>query len=360
MELIIGTGTVVEASRDTMPATGTPGWATDGNPASSIPATDFPAAHYNMLCAEIIQVILDAGGTLDRTNWGQLSAAIKSQIAAASAVSASNLAAESAARASQFATLSADISNCVTGNTTNNVAINNIQMVDFLGEDTNGSYMQVTTPAGPVSIPTVTYTAGRLAVETARAESAESTIQSNLTGAIASQADTNASLQTSKQDVLGYIPVQQNGGAGMGTNKIILGWPSSGAERPLLQVDDTLIGSLSLLGDVATYALSAHATSTDNISASLSFTPPKSGTVALNLNFGCDNAAAQVNPVTYQGTGYTGGSGVENTSTSNIWVASRLLNVTGGTPVAFGVQITITEAANNLQIGGTLTYVANA
>lgn len=77
MELILGTGTVVEASRDTMPATGTPGWATDGDPASSIPATDFPASHYNMTVAEIVQVILDAGLTLDRTDWGQLSAAVK-------------------------------------------------------------------------------------------------------------------------------------------------------------------------------------------------------------------------------------------------------------------------------------------
>ncbi|WP_308721011.1 hypothetical protein [Komagataeibacter xylinus] len=77
MDLIIGTGTVTEASRDTMPATGTPGWATDGNPAATIPATDFPAAHYNMLMAEVIQPILDAGLTLDPANWGQLSAAIK-------------------------------------------------------------------------------------------------------------------------------------------------------------------------------------------------------------------------------------------------------------------------------------------
>ncbi|WP_242621897.1 hypothetical protein [Komagataeibacter xylinus] len=77
MDLIIGTGTVAEASRDTMPATGTPGWATDGNPAATIPATDFPAAHYNMLMAEVIQPILDAGLTLDPANWGQLSAAIK-------------------------------------------------------------------------------------------------------------------------------------------------------------------------------------------------------------------------------------------------------------------------------------------
>lgn len=109
MELIIGTGTVVQASRDTMPATGTPGWATDGDPAASIPATDFPASHYNMTVAEMVQVILDAGLTLDRTNWGQLSAAIRSQIAAASASAATNLAAEAAARSNGDAALQAEV-----------------------------------------------------------------------------------------------------------------------------------------------------------------------------------------------------------------------------------------------------------
>ena len=107
MELIIGTGTVVAASRDTMPATGTPGWATDGDPAASIPATDFPASHYNMLVAEVVQVILGAGLTLDRTNWGQLLTAINALIAVAGNSSAANLAAEAAARANADAELQA-------------------------------------------------------------------------------------------------------------------------------------------------------------------------------------------------------------------------------------------------------------
>lgn len=115
MELIIGTGTVVQASRDTMPATGTPGWATDGDPAASIPATDFPASHYNMTVAEMVQVILDAGLTLDRTNWGQLSAAIRSQIAAASASAATNLAAEAAARSNGDAALQAEVASRIDG-----------------------------------------------------------------------------------------------------------------------------------------------------------------------------------------------------------------------------------------------------
>ncbi len=81
MELIVATGTVPQSARDLMPSGGTPGWATDGNPALNILPTGDLACHYNMMMAEIVQVILDAGGTLDRTNWGQLSAAIKSLIA---------------------------------------------------------------------------------------------------------------------------------------------------------------------------------------------------------------------------------------------------------------------------------------
>lgn len=77
MQLIIADGTVTAANRDVMPSTGTPGWATDGNPAAGIPATDNLACHYNMMMAEIVQVIQDAGITLDGSDWTQLSKAIR-------------------------------------------------------------------------------------------------------------------------------------------------------------------------------------------------------------------------------------------------------------------------------------------
>ncbi|AFW00299.1 hypothetical protein Gbth_008_078 [Gluconobacter thailandicus F149-1 = NBRC 100600] len=77
MQLIIADGTVAKANRDIMPATGTPGWATDGNPAAGVPATDNNACHYNMMMAEIVQVITDAGIALDASDWTQLSQAIR-------------------------------------------------------------------------------------------------------------------------------------------------------------------------------------------------------------------------------------------------------------------------------------------
>ncbi|GCE83077.1 hypothetical protein [Komagataeibacter diospyri] len=77
MQLAIASNTVSEASRDIMPTSGTPGWLTDGNPATGVPASGDAACNMNMIMAEIIQPILDAGLTLDATDWGQLSAAIK-------------------------------------------------------------------------------------------------------------------------------------------------------------------------------------------------------------------------------------------------------------------------------------------
>lgn len=77
MDLLIADGTVAEDNRDMPPTTGTGGWATDGNPAASIPATDWPAWAWNMLCAEIRQVLIDNGIAPNVHDWQQLSAAIK-------------------------------------------------------------------------------------------------------------------------------------------------------------------------------------------------------------------------------------------------------------------------------------------
>lgn len=80
MDLLIADNSVPAASRDVIPTTGTPQWATDGNPTSSpvIPATSFPAAHYNMLMAELYNVVLAAGIEPDGKDWNQVYKAIKS------------------------------------------------------------------------------------------------------------------------------------------------------------------------------------------------------------------------------------------------------------------------------------------
>lgn len=77
MDLLIASNTVDEASRDEAPAAGTPGWATDGNPAKGIPATIFPAYHYNMVMGELRNLVTESGLTPDGSDWTQIAQAIK-------------------------------------------------------------------------------------------------------------------------------------------------------------------------------------------------------------------------------------------------------------------------------------------
>ena len=76
-------------------------------------------------------------------------------------------------------------------------------------------------------------------------------IDGNNLGALATQAYANqqdAALQAqinTKQTVLGFTPVQQGGGSGMGASKVYIGW--SGAQL-LAQVDGTPLGALAIAG----------------------------------------------------------------------------------------------------------------
>ncbi|HVJ53441.1 MAG TPA: hypothetical protein VM689_13320 [Aliidongia sp.] len=76
MDRLIATGTVSQAAADTAPATGTPAFATDGNPQTGVEATDWPAYQYNAFQEENISAIVDAGLVPDRTVNNQLSQAI--------------------------------------------------------------------------------------------------------------------------------------------------------------------------------------------------------------------------------------------------------------------------------------------
>lgn len=84
MDLLIAPNTVTQERADTAPATGTPGWATDGNPATNTPATQWPAYAFNAIQAELMGVI-QAPGDIDpdRHDNGQVAAAIKRLIAVA-------------------------------------------------------------------------------------------------------------------------------------------------------------------------------------------------------------------------------------------------------------------------------------
>jgi hypothetical protein len=75
MDRLVAPNSVPFSGADTAPTTGTAQYATDGNPGTT-PATVFPAYAYNMLQDEMMAVITGAGLTPDRTNWGQLNAAL--------------------------------------------------------------------------------------------------------------------------------------------------------------------------------------------------------------------------------------------------------------------------------------------
>ncbi|WP_454825406.1 hypothetical protein [Paraburkholderia xenovorans] len=86
MDRLIAPNSVIAAQADTAPATGTPQFATDGNPATNIPATQWPAYQYNAIQEELIAAIKGAGLTPDRNNNAQLLAAIEALIQASAPV----------------------------------------------------------------------------------------------------------------------------------------------------------------------------------------------------------------------------------------------------------------------------------
>ena len=80
MDRLIATNSVPFASADTAPASGTPQYATNGNPATGVAATDFPAYAWNMIQDEIYNVIISAGLTPNRNAWNQLLTAIETML----------------------------------------------------------------------------------------------------------------------------------------------------------------------------------------------------------------------------------------------------------------------------------------
>ncbi|GAB2877668.1 hypothetical protein GCM10027093_11210 [Paraburkholderia jirisanensis] len=77
MDRLIASGTVAAEQADTAPAGGTPGFATDGNPASQQLATQWPAYQYNAFQEEMIGAIIGGSLTPDRTKNTQLRDAIR-------------------------------------------------------------------------------------------------------------------------------------------------------------------------------------------------------------------------------------------------------------------------------------------
>ncbi len=80
MDLLIAPYTVTKEQADAAPATGTPGWATDGNPSTNKPATQWPAYAFNAMQEELVALIQGGGQTLNRNDNTLLFKAVKALI----------------------------------------------------------------------------------------------------------------------------------------------------------------------------------------------------------------------------------------------------------------------------------------
>lgn len=83
MDLLIAPNTVTQDKADTAPATGTPGYATDGDPTPGTPRTPFPAYAWNAVQTELTTVISQSGLALNRNDNTLLYQAIKKIVDAA-------------------------------------------------------------------------------------------------------------------------------------------------------------------------------------------------------------------------------------------------------------------------------------
>jgi hypothetical protein len=77
MDLLIADGSVPLASADLPPGSGTPQYATDGNPALNIPGTVWPSYWLNGLMRELMALLTAGGITPNRTVYTQLRDALQ-------------------------------------------------------------------------------------------------------------------------------------------------------------------------------------------------------------------------------------------------------------------------------------------
>lgn len=109
MDRIIAPNSVDAAHADTAPVTGTPGYATDGNPATGVPATLWATYQYNAIQEELIAFLTAAGIGPDNTSNVQVLAACRALFAAIGGNAAQTFSVAPAEQATQAAQLSQTI-----------------------------------------------------------------------------------------------------------------------------------------------------------------------------------------------------------------------------------------------------------
>lgn len=186
MQYLLAPGTVPLDQADTTPPTGTPGFATNGNPLAGISATRNFAYNMNMLISELARLVTGAGLDLDTNDWTQVFQAVQAliKIEAMRAQTAEKANADALSAETQRATTiesnlqtaKADKSwvqnNYISGlpGAAGNTGIAGLYLINYNGTgDSDDDYVQVV-PAGgepPVGVPTlqrmITYANGKLA-----------------------------------------------------------------------------------------------------------------------------------------------------------------------------------------------------
>ncbi|MFT8699056.1 hypothetical protein [Acetobacter orientalis] len=342
MDLLIAANTVTQPNSDVAPATGTPGWATDGDPTTNTLATQAPAWHYNMMMAEMLAIVKAAGITPSNADWSQVLKAMQTIFAPAQR---------------GVAPYSAGLAQLIGGYPKYAIVVD---ATGVLWRSTADANMTVPGAEGAAwgllfdGLATQTWTDGRYI------KTAESATDSFVTDLTVNKQTKLPFIQSGAytgplQPYLGYTPVQQGGGAGQGTNKVALGWAEDGSGLKC-QVDGTDEGFLSFRGETQCFAFSSMSYNTSTVLASLTFLPEYNGYLKLDYNLGQDSSNPVQN-ISVAGSGFSLIGSCDNNSGTNLRVGSALYGVTAGEQVVLNMTGSYTASSGHTALGGTAIYV---
>ncbi|MCP1216815.1 hypothetical protein NKW53_12135 [Acetobacter orientalis] len=307
MDLLIAANTVTQPNSDIAPATGTPGWATDGDPTTNTQATQAPAWHYNMMMAEMLAIVKAAGITPSNADWSQVLKAMQTIFAPAQR---------------GVAPYSATLAQLIGGYPKYAIVVDAVGVLWRSSADAN-----MTVPGADGA------KWGLLFEGLATQEWADSRYQ----------------------ELLNFTPVQQGGGSGQGPNKVILGWATDGSGLKC-QVDGTDEGFFLFRGETQCFAFSSMSYNTSTVLASLTFLPKYNGYLKLDYNLGQDSSNPVQN-ISVSGSGFSLIGSCDNNSGTNLRVGSALYGVTAGEQVVLNMTGSYTASSGHTALGGTAIYV---
>ncbi|GBQ65787.1 hypothetical protein AA16373_3157 [Komagataeibacter swingsii DSM 16373] len=132
---------------------------------------------------------------------------------------------------------------------------------------------------------------------------------------------------------------------------------SGNTGRPQVFTATTLY-ELAEAGDVSLMPFSAQFSDASSGSATLTFTPSKSGTLKIDYNAGTAGSA-KMTDWELSATGATNIGGAGNNAGSNLLAGSSLFSVTAGVTATITLSVTFSASTTEVLIGGTAIFVAS-